>query len=103
MAAESYTIYLVQVGAQAMRTVVSNFASGTEKFSSNQGDSSFLIIHDGVAYTVDVYGNVLSPVGGTLAYCHSDPMQGIQSGINGTVKDFLTVSPDIDSPASKLW
>jgi len=86
-----------------MRTVVSNFASGTQKFSSGHGDSSFMITHGIIVYTVDVYGNVLSPAGVTLDYNHLDTMQGLQSGFVGRVKDFLTVDPSMDSPASKLW
>lgn len=84
-----------------MRTVTSGIASGTQKFSSGQGDYSFQITHGVIVYTVDVYGNVLG--GGTLQYDHEDTMQGLQSGMLGKVKDFLTVSPDMDSPASKLW
>ena len=86
-----------------MRTVISSFASGTQKFSSGHGDSSFMITHGVIVYTVDVYGNVVSPVGATLQYDHCDTMQGLQSGFVGKVKDFLTVDPSMDSPASKLW
>ena len=86
-----------------MRTVISNFASGTQKFSSGHGDSSFMITHGVIVYTVDVYGNVLSPAGAALDYNHSDTMQGLQSGFVGRVKDFLTVDPSMDSPSSKLW
>ena len=86
-----------------MRTVVSNFATGTQKFTSGRGDASFMITHGVIVYTVDIYGNVLSPVGATLDYDHSDTMQGLQSGVIGRVKDFLTVDPSMDSLASKLW
>ena len=86
-----------------MRTVVSNFASGTEKFSSGQGDSTFHIWTAAGLFTVDNYGNVLVPAGTPLTYCHSDKMKGAQSGFTGRVKDFLTVDLSMDSPSSKLW
>ena len=86
-----------------MRTITSGIASGTEKFSSGQGDTTFHIWTAVGLFTVDNYGNVLVPAGTPLVYCHSDKMQGCQSSYTATVKDFLTVSPDMDSPASKLW
>jgi hypothetical protein len=88
-----------------MRSVidVSQFASGTAKFNSGKGDFTFTIWHDSEMFIVDAYGDVVLPSGATLAYCHSDKMQGNQSGYTATVKDFLTVDPSMDNSASKLW
>lgn len=79
------------------------FASDGQKFNSGKGDSTFLIQHGEISFRVDNKGNVLFPVGTPLDYVHTDPMQGVQSGIQGTVKDFLTVDPSMDAPGSKLW
>jgi len=88
-----------------MRSVadVSQFASGSQKFNSGKGDKTFTIHHGSETFVVDVYGNVLSPVGVPLDYDHSDLMTGNQSMYTAEVKNFLTVDPFMDSPGSKIW
>lgn len=88
-----------------MRSIidVNQFASGAAKFNSGKGDFTFTIWHNSEMFIVDAYGNVVLPLETTLDYCHSDKMQGNQSNYTATVKDFLTVAPEMDNPASKLW
>ena len=88
-----------------MRSVldIGMIASGWQKFQSPKGDSTFTITHGAMTFVVDVYGNVISPAGTSLDFLHSDPMVGNQTGFTGTVKDFITVDPSMDSPGSHLW
>ena len=88
-----------------MRSVldIGIISSGAQKFRSPRGDSTFNIMHGATVFTVDVWGNVISPPNVPLDYILSDVMIGNQSGYSGTVKDFLTVDPFLDSPGSKLW
>lgn len=88
-----------------MRSVVSisGFADRGKKFQSSGGDSDFTITHGVSNIVVDTHGQVLSPPHATLEYVHDDPMVGNQSGLAGTVRDFLTVDPSMDSPESKVW
>jgi hypothetical protein len=88
-----------------MRSLIDamSFASGGKKFNSGRGDTTYTIIHGTVTYVVDQQGNVITPTGTALDYVHSDCMMGNQSGVKGTVKDFLTIDPSMDSPGSKIW
>lgn len=88
-----------------MRSVldISGFADRGKKFQSNGGDSDFTIVTGTETFVVDTHGSVLSPPSATLTYTLDDSMTGNQSGITGKVRDFLTVSPDMDSPQSKVW
>jgi len=88
-----------------MRAVIqgSGFPDGPAKFNSGHGDITFTIVTNSGDYIVDIYGNVISPVGGILNYTHNDLMTGNQSGITAPVKDFLTVDPTMDSPGSRIW
>ena len=88
-----------------MRSIIDSmaFASGGKKFNSGRGDNTYTIVHGAIIFVVDALGNVITPVGTPLDYVHTDPMKGNQSGVTGTVKDFLTVDPFMDSPGSKLW
>jgi hypothetical protein len=85
-----------------MRSVqdISMFPNYGQKFQSPKGDSTFSIVHGTTTFIVDVNGFVISPTGSPLDYFHSDIMTGLQSGYSGTVKDFLTVDPSMDSPGS---
>lgn len=85
-----------------MRSVqdISMFANYGQKFQSPKGDKTFSIVHGATTFIVDVTGSVISPVGVSLEYVHTDMMTGIQSGLTGMVKDFLTVDPSMDSPGS---
>lgn len=84
-------------------TNISGIADRGKKFQSRGGDSDFTIVHGMTSYIVDIYGRVLFPVHATLEYEHSDSMTGNQTGQTGTVADFLTVDPSMDSPGSKVW
>lgn len=88
-----------------MRSIVgtNGFADRGKKFQSSGGDLDFTITHGISVFVVDIHGQVLSPPLATLEYVHDDPMVGNQSGLVGTVRDFLTVDPSMDSPESKVW
>lgn len=74
-----------------------------QKFQSPKGDTTFTIAHGDLMLVVDVKGNVISPVNTPLQYDHEDFMRGNQSGIIAKVKDFLTVTPEMDAPNSIPW
>lgn len=48
-------------------------------------------------------GQVLDPQGAELMYQHTDTMSCEKDGFTGTVKDFLTVDPSMDTPGSINW
>lgn len=82
-----------------MRTVedITMFPDNDKKFHSPKGDTTFTIAHGKMLLVVDAKGNVISPSGGALEYNHEDFMKGNQSGIVAKVKDFLTVTTDMDT------
>ena len=80
--------------------MISNYG---QKFQSPRGDTTFTITHNGVEIIVDIDGLVISPPGQPLDYYHTDGMVGNQSGFTGIVKDFLTVTPELDTPPSIPW
>ncbi len=81
-----------------MRTIqgVTMLSENNKKFQSPKGDTTFTIAHGTLRLVVDVLGNVISPANTPLQYSHEDFMKGNQSGIIAKVKDFLTVTPDLD-------
>jgi hypothetical protein len=84
-------------------TDISGIADRGKKFQSRGGDEDFTIVHGITTLIVDIYGRVLFPVNSILEYEITDSMTGNQTGQAGTVKDFLTVDPSMDSPGSKVW
>jgi hypothetical protein len=88
-----------------MRSVqeVTELSSRGQKFQSPRGDTTFTIAHGDLMLVVDTKGNVISPTDTLLQYDHEDFMRGNQSGIIAKVKDFLTVTIEMDSPSSIPW
>lgn len=85
-----------------MRSIldISTIPNHNQKFQSPKGDSTFTIFHDSITFTVDTKGTVISPANTVLNYKLTNIMTGNQSGYTGIVSDFLTTTPDLDSPSS---
>lgn len=85
-----------------MRSIldISNMSNYNQKFQSPKGDNTFTIFHDSITFIVDTKGNIISPANTILDYKLTDIMEGNQSGYTGIVSDFLTTTPDLDSPSS---
>lgn len=84
---------------------MSGIASGSDKFSCPKSNSSLFTIVSAEfgTFIVDSKGNVIDPSGTPLNYRLSDMIQCSECGLVTTIRNVLTVSPELDSPESKLW